>query len=145
MSQGGITTLEELKDLERRGRRETKVRQVDFSLTNRRPSAPRVTLEIPPPENGCTYTAAEVAKVCRVGRKTVRNWMSTAGRRANGATVRLATLAVPAGEVAPEALCRFLSRVNLCDVTVKPHGASPGIPPCNCPPGPPRNSFGEGS
>jgi len=145
MSTGGITTADQLKALERRGRCAVEVRTPRFEITQRQPTAPRLTLEIPPPANGCTYTAAEAAKICGVGRKTLRNWISV-GRRAGGATVYLDTLAVPAGEIAPEALCRFLSRVNLCDVVVKPHGASPGTPLLATPsPGPPRNSFNSGS
>lgn len=117
MSRKGITTLAELHELERQaiGLPHAPSARAPLSIPEPDPRAP---LEIPPPLNGVAYSAAEVAVICGVTERTVRNWIS-AGRRARGGVVNLTALAVPRGRIAPESLCRFLSRINGISVAVR--------------------------
>lgn len=73
---------------------------------------------ISPPADGCSYRAAEVAGLLDVRLATVRDWIS---RGVGG--VRLRTLRVPRGRVAPADLCAFLSAVNGREVRLTAKGA----------------------
>jgi len=75
---------------------------------------------IPAPENGVSYSAAEVATIFSVTESTVRDWRCR-GLQVGRRRVRLQTLRVGRrGHVAPPALCEFMSRVN--DLTVVVQG-----------------------
>ena len=126
---GGITTKAALDALERSSlalqvpKRTAAVARVLRRPRGAAPIPSRASLVLPPPQDGCTYSAAEVGAICHVNPDTVRNWIAC-GRRAGGQTTYLEALTVPAGRVAPEALCSFLSRNNHVDVSVSP---PPGV------------------
>lgn len=129
MSRKGITTEAELHQLARESwplATGPRPRKNDPSPRRQPSAATRGSLVIPPPEDGCTYSASEAAAICHVTLPTIRKWIAT-GRRARGEVVYLAALAAPRGRIAPEALCRFLSRINGISITVReaPGGESP--------------------
>jgi len=72
---------------------------------------------IPPPSQGATYTARDVAALAGVAEATVRGWIAR-GVRVGGQCVRLASLRAPRGRIAPSALCEFLALANGCDVVL---------------------------
>jgi len=69
------------------------------------------TWRIPPPKNNSHYEAAEVAELLGVALGTVRDWISR-GKNVEGETIRLQSLEIPRGRIAPPALRRFLSATN---------------------------------
>lgn len=80
------------------------------------------TWEISPPSNGAlVYTVDEVAAITGAARTTVLGWVSR-GLRVGGRPVKLHSLRVPRGRIAPGALCAFLGAVNGIQVTVAERG-----------------------
>jgi len=77
---------------------------------------PRAELVLPAPREGITYSQGEVAELCGVALTTVTDW-ACRGVICDGDCVRLPTMRVPRGHVAPGALAVFLEAVN--DVKVK--------------------------
>jgi len=67
-----------------------------------------------PPDGAAVYTRAQVATVMGVSTRTVKRWVLDG---AHG--VRLTTLTVPKGAIAPAALCELLSAVNGVPVEVE--------------------------
>ena len=93
---------------------------------------------IPPPEEGLTYSIAEVAALLDCAYGTVKRWIArgvhvgrgqlVSGLRSRsdcfggvgaGRVVKLLSLRAPRGRITPAALCAFLEAVNGCEVAVQ--------------------------
>lgn len=131
---GVITTREELRLLEVR----PEVRPDVFQKPPPEEPCPvdlgGPDMLIPPPRDGIAYGVQEVADLCRVSPRTVEGWISL-GRGLEGDRVRLRSLRVPHGHIAPGDLCAFLSGVNHgVKVKVSPAGAGTAPPAVPTPP-----------
>jgi len=82
------------------------------------------TLVLPPPADGVTYAASEVAAIAGVRIATVRDWVARGFSR-SGETVQLRSLRVPRGRFAPVDVCGFLATVNGMTVEVAREGRFP--------------------
>ena len=77
-------------------------------------------MTLPPPADGMSYAAEEVAAICGVEVKTVRQWIWRGKRSAKRKGFRrLTSLATPRGHVAPRELCDWMSEVNGIRVALK--------------------------
>lgn len=124
MGKAPITSLAELDELRRehsgpkgrsgRVRRHgsSSDRQVSQSVQTER------MWQIPPPAEGATYSAADVARITGVSEATVRGWVCR-GLKVSGGEVKLQTLRAPRGRITPAALCVFLETVNGVKVLVR--------------------------
>jgi len=87
-------------------------------VTNQAPASTRTGSRgawlISPPADGNAYTRDEVARLADVSHSTLRSWI-----RDGIKGVRLQSLRVPRGRIAPPDLCEFLSRVNGLAVEVR--------------------------
>jgi len=66
---------------------------------------------IPPPADGVTYTIDEIASMLGYKPSAVKDLIAR-GRLVDGEQVRLHTLRIPRGRIAPNELCSFLSSIN---------------------------------
>lgn len=124
-----------LRDRQELGQLEQRAAAADLRKAGRRrvrisrPPHQRGSLVIPSPGDGVTYSVEEVSAICHVAVSTVRNWIA-GGLHVAGETVRLSALTMPRGRIAPDALVRFLARVNEnIEVSLGRCGATPP----NCP------------
>ena len=78
----------------------------------------RPAWRLPAPQDGVTYTYAEVAAMTGVTKATVQSWIHH-GVQVGRERVRLSKLHVPRARILPGDLASFLSSVNGVDVGVE--------------------------